>query len=115
MPIPTRPSPAAYTATINPLPLHHPSLRQVRLSARQVAALTGMRIPLAIDGTSPETPCAQAEAAIQDATRDALGDRETCAVLYRWSNGGELWVMCGRSFVQVADVTLTPARSAVAA
>jgi hypothetical protein len=38
-----------------------------------------------------------------------------CAVLYRWSNGGELWVMCGGSFVQVANIELTPARVAVAA
>jgi hypothetical protein len=112
----TQPAPSpAYTATVTPLPLHHPSLRRVRLSARQVDALTGMTVPLVIDGTSKATPCTQGELAIQDATRDALGDREVCAVLYRWRNGGELWVMCGGSFVQVANIELTPARVAVAA
>jgi hypothetical protein len=107
---PSRPSPAAYTATIRPLPLHHPSLRRVRLSARQTDALTALTVPLVIDGTSPATPCTQGELAIQDAVSDALGDREVCAVLYRWSNGGELWVMCAGTFVQVANITLVPAR-----
>jgi hypothetical protein len=109
------PSPAAYVATIRPLPLHHPSLRRVRLSARHVDALTGMPVPIVIDGTSKATPCTQGELAIQDAVSDTLGDREVCAVLYRWSDGGELWVMCGGSFVQVANIELAPARTAVAA
>jgi hypothetical protein len=106
----------AYFATVVPFPLDHPALRQVRLSARQETALAGLAaVPLVIDGTSRVTPCAQAETALQAAATAALGDREVCAVLYRWSNGGELWVLCGRSFVQVANIELTPARMAVAA
>jgi hypothetical protein len=108
MPHPARPS-AAYTATVHPFPLDHPSLRRVRLSERQVTALTSLTVPLVIDGASGVSPCAQGEVALTDAATAALG-RETCAVLHRWSYGGELWVMCGGSFVQVATVELIPAR-----
>lgn len=110
MPQPSRLSPA-YFATVVPFPLHHPSMNRVRLSKRQADALKGLTaVPLVIDGTSRVTPCAQAETALQAAAGDALGDREVCAVLHRWSYGGELWVMCGGSFVQVATVELAPAR-----
>lgn len=108
------PRPPAYVAEIRPFPLHHPSLRRVRLSQRQAEALAGLTVPIAIDGTSRVLPCAQSEAVLDAAIGDALG-REVRAVLYRWSHGGELWVMCGGTFVQVANIELTPARIAVAA
>lgn len=101
----------AYFAAVVTFPLHHPSMNRVRLSGRQAEALAGLTaVPLVIDGTSRVTPCAQAETALQAAATAALGDREVCAVLPRWSYGGELWVMCGGSFVQVANIELTPAR-----
>lgn len=104
------PSPA-YTATVTPFDLDHPSLRRAHLTEGQAATLTTLTVPIVIDGASGVLPCAQAEVALTKAATTALG-RETCAVLHRWSRGGELWVLCGGTFVQVATIELTPARIA---
>jgi hypothetical protein len=107
------PSPA-YVATLTAFDCHHPAMRQVRLSARQIQALGGLTVPVTIDGTSRRTPCKQAELAIQDATRDLLG-REVCAVLWRDRDAGDLFVLCGGSFVQVATIDVAPAQTAARA
>lgn len=114
MPDTRAPSPAAYMAHVTPFDVTHPSLRRLRLSARQVNALTARQIPIVIDGAAGRMPVAQAEIAIQDDTRVLLG-RETCAVLWRDRGDGELHVMCGTSFVQVATVTVVPAQRQVRA
>jgi hypothetical protein len=112
MPETPRLSPAAYIAHITAFDCQAPEIRKVRLSARQVDALAGREVPVPIDGTSPLTPCEQAELVIQHAVARILQPRLVSVVLWRRDRDlGDVSVWHDGAFVPIASVELAPAQA----
>jgi hypothetical protein len=115
MPIPARPSPAAYTATITAFDWNA-TLHGAPIRPDELAALDGRTIPITPASPSPFDPCVQAELAIQDAVCRALPGRVVSAALWRRDRDlGDVSVWHEGRFLPIAIVELTPARTAVAA
>lgn len=114
--MPTTPAPsptaAAYMATVTAFDSH--TIGRV-LPAALVAALDGLTVPVALDGTDGRSPCAQAEVAIQDAVSHIVG-RLAVAKLERDRGFGTLHMRADAGgFAPVAAITLAPALTEVAA
>jgi hypothetical protein len=103
----------AYTATLT-IKRDAPNVRKVRLSARQVAALT-RPIPVPLTSPSPWPPCTQAEIVIEHAVERLLKDRLVSVTLWRDRDAGAVSVWHGDDWMPIASVDLTPARQDVAA
>ena len=91
----------AYVATLTSYPIHHPVMRQVRLSGRQVDALK-RPIPIALTSPSPLSPVEQANLQIQDAVARILRSRAVSAVLYQGKDAGVVSIWHDSGWLNIA-------------
>jgi hypothetical protein len=90
-------------------------MRQARLSARQIAALERLKVPVVLTSPSPLTPCQQAEDAIRNAVQAILPRHTVSADLYRDDDTGDVSVAYGGTFLTIADIALGLPRQEVRA